>query len=354
MYSFKYFQLLLLGLALLTYSCQKASKEVLNLSDFGEPVSLTAMRSDSIVGAVAVFGLYDCGDYIVTRAPFFPKRQHSFLVLSKSDFSVVDSLCPKGEGPDEYRDPSICGYNYKTGNLFVFEPDKMLLREVNLAESLASGATVAKKQSSLPNAGKRIVDLYTAENGDQLAYVLEGDFFSLYQVKPNEALSKELLRSEPMQLSEQYLPSALYLTQSQISFNPQKALAFTSANCIPSFSLVDLKKGVLKNFYYGEKLTLDEAAERKYDEGIDFNWDILSSDKYVYVGYRVDRDAPKEQDKRHILVFDWEGKPVKHLILPEPAKSLGISQDGKTLYALHEQQDKAELSQAERISQYEL
>ncbi|ALO30153.1 hypothetical protein PGS_00014630 [Porphyromonas gingivalis A7A1-28] len=82
-----------------------------------------------------------------------------------------------------------------------------------------------------------------------------------------------------------------------------------------------------------------------------YNWDIASTKEYIYLGYALEERKSEEEEleQTHILVFDWEGNPVKHLVLPIPAKSFAVSQDGKKLYTLNESE-----TQPNSISVYDI
>ena len=69
-----------------------------------------------------------------------------------------------------------------------------------------------------------------------------------------------------------------------------------------------------------------------------YPWGIASTKEHIYLGYALEERKSEEEEleQTHILVFDWEGNPVKHLVLPIPARSFTLSQDGKKLYTLNE------------------
>ena len=69
---------------------------------------------------------------------------------------MQDSICPLGEGPEEYLGLEICRYDYSTGNLFVLESDKSLLREINIGENVHAGSTVVKGERSYTKSGRHL------------------------------------------------------------------------------------------------------------------------------------------------------------------------------------------------------
>ncbi|WP_235317522.1 BF3164 family lipoprotein [Porphyromonas gulae] len=324
-------------------------KEILTVQDFGSPVVLVPVQKDSLVDKSSLYGLTDCGDYLLTRMS--SDDTHAFKLIRKSDFQVVDSICPRGEGPEEFLHPTDCEYNYATGNVLILESDKSLLREVNIDESLRTGNTVVQGQISYRKCGKRIQRLFVANSGKRLGYILEGDYFSYWEIRPEEILNEENLRSTRIELAERYEPKVLYMTQSLPTFNPEKGVAFISYYNMRRFDLINIEKGLLNTFYFNEKRTPDESAEMMEKMYQSYAWEIASTKEYIYLGYALEErmDEEEELERTHILVFDWEGNPVKHLVLPIPAKSFAVSQDGKKLYTLNESE-----TQPNSISVYDI
>ncbi|ATR99951.1 BF3164 family lipoprotein [Porphyromonas gingivalis] len=323
--------------------------EILAIKDFGSPIALIGDKVASITNEVPLYGLTDCGDYLLSRIT--TKQTYAFKLIRKSDFQEILSICPLGEGPEEYFDPTECEYSYSTDNVLILESDKSLLREINITESLQAGNTVAKSQSSYRKSGKRIWNLFVSNSGKQLAYILESGYFSYYEIQPEKQLLEKDLRSNPIKLAELYKPNAIYISQSLSTFNPQKGVAFVSYENLRRFDLISIDKGLLKIFYFNEKKTPNEAAEAMGKLYQWYNWDIASTKEYIYLGYALEERKSEEEEleQTHILVFDWEGNPVKHLVLPIPAKSFAVSQDGKKLYTLNESE-----TQPNSISVYDI
>ena len=333
------FTLLLVFTAFLSIvACDRQNdkpKEVLTVQDFGSPVMLVPVQKNSLVDISSLYGLTDCKDYLLTRTA--SDDTHAFKLIRKSDLQVVDSICPRGEGPEEFLHPTDCEYNYATGNVLILESDKSLLREVNIDHSLHIGNTVVQGHVSYQKCGKFIQRLFVANSGKQLGYLLEGDYFSYWEIRPEEILKEENLRSTPIELAERYDPKVLYMTQSLPTFNPEKGVAFISYYNMRRFDLISVEAGLLNTFYFNEKRTPDESAEMMERMYQSYAWEIASTKEYIYLGYALEErmDEEEELEQTHILVFDWEGNPVKHLVLPIPAKSFAVSQDGKKLYTLN-------------------
>nr|WP_235317803.1 BF3164 family lipoprotein [Porphyromonas gulae] len=233
----------------------------------------------------------------------------------KTDFQVVDSICPRGEGPEEYLDPTVCEYNYTTGNLSILESGKSLLREISIAESLQTGLTVVKEQRSYRASGKYLWNLFSTNSGKELAYVVEGMTYAYYQIEPGKQLTEDDLRSVPIELAELYKPNAIYMTQSLSTLNPEKGVTFVSYANMCRFDLISVEEGLLNTLYFKEKKTANEAADAMKKILQWYNWDIASTKEYIYLGYALEErmDEEEELEQTHILVFDWEGNPVKHL-----------------------------------------
>lgn len=65
--------------------------------------------------------------------------------------------------------------------------------------------------------------------------------------------------------------------------------------------------------------------------------DLKTTDNFIYLlysGRTMDEYPDSFNESEHVLVFDWEGNPVKHYQLDNPVVSFAVSNDDKTLYSL--------------------
>ena len=333
------FTLLLVFTAFLSIpACGRQSdkpKEVLTVQDFGSPVELVPIQSGNVANDRRLYGLTDCDEYLLA---YTSGETHAIKLIRKSDFQVQHSICPLGEGPEEYLGLEICRYDYSTGNLFVLESDKSLLREINIDESVHAGSTVVKGERSYAKSGRRLWSLFVANSGRQLACTINDGSFSYYEIQPGKPIKEENLRSAPIELAESLKPNTPYITQSLSAFNPEKEVAFISYANMRRFDLISVEKGLLNTLYFNEKKSANQTAEEMSEMYQWYPWGIASTKEHIYLGYALEERKSEEEEleQTHILVFDWEGNPVKHLVPPIPAKSFAVSQDGKKLYTLNE------------------
>jgi hypothetical protein len=66
------------------------------------------------------------------------------------------------------------------------------------------------------------------------------------------------------------------------------------------------------------------------------------TNKYIYIPYSGQRKGSKSHEERFkwnyqnvIHVFDWDGNPIKRLLLNDYVSSIAISEDDKILYAFN-------------------
>ena len=158
------------------------------------------------------------------------------------------------------------------------------------------------------------------------------------QIQPGKPIKDENLRSAPIELAESLKPNTPYITQSLSAFNPEKEVAFISYANMRRFDLISVEKGLLNTLYFNEKKSANQTAEEMSEMYQWYPWGIGSTKERIYLGYALEERKSEEEEleQTHILVFDWEGNPVKHLVLPIPARSFTLSQDGKKLYTLNE------------------
>ena len=327
-------------------SAHSNQEVIVTIGDFGPAKSLLPSKTESIAPVQNPFWIIDCGDFLVSHDEV---DNHAYIVIRKSDLRVATLLCPIGEGPEEYLDPMLCFYSYENKILSIFDPDKSLLTTIDIDKSVETDSTVVDSRVSFVKTGKRIHRLFTAVSGDRLAYVFEGLNFAFYRVSPEKQLMDTDLCSSKINLLEKNKSQELYVAQSLQAFDEKKGVFFAAYSAIPRFDLIDIKNGCRKKIFFERKVSPDQAAEILKERNTRYTWSIAYNAEHVYVGYYMDAQSYEEDNSTHILVFDWEGNPVKHLVLPIPAKSFAVSQDGKKLYTLNESE-----TQPNSISVYDI
>jgi hypothetical protein len=129
----------------------------------------------------------------------------------------------------------------------------------------------------------------------------------------------------------------------------QNKVVYASSNSeiVEIFKLNGLHLELEKGYYtslpsYSLKETGDggKFLQLQIDNG--HTIDLSSSDKFIYVLYA---DAAKDAsfEEKHIsnliLVFDWNGEPVKKYILDAKVKAFTVSEDEKRIFAVYNNPD---------------
>ncbi len=342
MQAIKIFGGILFALCILSCNEKKQDATIISVDEFKTSILPEQISTVNIEDRGSLFGLTDCDKFLVSRKF---NSSHSFAIIDKTSLQVVDSICLRGEGPEEFLDSNICYFNYKTGELLLFEPDKSQLRSININESVLSKRTAIKSCSSYGKTGKYIYKLFNSESEQGLGYVLEGDNFAFYRIDSNKQITTKELCPNKIELEERNKHRALYYTQSKQYYNLNLGKIIVSYNKLPRIDLISgITQGLSHSFqelYIGYKATADEVATKSESTNSmpGISWDISGSDTSILLGYYMDELAYNDQDRTHILAFDWEGNPIKHYQLRKPATNFCVSQDGKILYTLEANED---------------
>lgn len=333
------FIVLITGTALILTACNRYTEQADPLTIFPAPEKLHAEVITEFV------------DWDIFSPAGLVKRQNRFVTgyrNTKTNISVVDphtgrrsDLIPRGTNPGEaiylsslgaLNDTEAYAFDFNENTLFRFNAEKAL-----------TDTTYRPEQWKLPPANRHLTVAVTDsfliatgfyDEGRYLYYPMTGSNYR-YQLSYPGFPSQPDIRPKTKQI--------LYAS-SVIRIRPDgKAFACTDMRC-GILDICRIEDGNIRRtkeiaFYY-PKVYIDEdgKAPVAYSNNNRYGFaDLQAADRYIYVlysGRKYRDDRQKMYECPHVLVFDWEGNPVKSYTLDVPLTCIYYDNAENALYGI--------------------
>lgn len=293
-----------------------------------------SLSGPSLFGGIMLAGVAD--SLVIIGMNPLVSNIFCFRAVNVRNEKYVDFL-NRGRGPGEVTSAGSAGLRREGGKMF-FDADAMndrLMLTIDIGATFHEGKTVVKKETGLPK-GPVLPYSFLAGNEIVSVALFDEDFYS---IKQYDASSKELRRVSRMFGEEPYLSEYYVGFGSRVVMKPDEtrlALAMERFDEIGIFDLtgedhisVSSSKRTDAGRKIAEMLSTDAVSETIYYR------DCKTTDDGIFALYcgdcsEVDASRPVVQ------VFSWDGKLKAIYHFDEYLSSIAISEDGKTLYGLTE------------------
>lgn len=242
----------------------------------------------------------------------------------------------KGSGPGEIIFPS--SIQIKEDNFYVFDPDKKKINQIYIS----TDSTLELKEVEEINFDKRLF-LINYQGSHIIATGLFEDAW-LATLKGNgEIISKvdfpsfkETSNTPKMELSMLYI-----ITHLANKPDNKKVVAATQDLGVISFFNY-INGSILEEYkqikYFGPEFTLQERGGIGYSkDGLIGFCGLDCDNEYVYVLYSGRTFAEHGMQSHHcdnLLIYDWDGNPIKHYILDIPMTSMKYDKKNNSIYGI--------------------
>lgn len=297
-------------------------KKVIHLSSQKIPIQMDGLIFENLSQIKYIDGLLFAVDP--------PGREYCMKIINLKNKRIRNFL-KKGRGPGEIRtiNPSV-SYNYEKKELVVTDNINYF---TYLIDNLKNGIDVADNKLSLKfDKAERLFDAIYCNDGYMLGSLMKSRL-GFVNVKKSDFIKK-------FDYSEGFM-----VEQGKFYSNPieNKAIHLETYNArlwVINYNLKDIylkeKKWWKSNI---KQITLPNGSITTESDGRDRIAFIgaTGSSKYLYTIYSGKRinfsNAQDTFSSRVILVFDWEGNPVKSYQLDNKALSIAIDEKNNILYA---------------------
>lgn len=324
----KYFILLFLFYFLA--ACDRMPQNAVIVTDFPVSERLTGDTVDYFDSELGILDIKDAGKYWLCRSH---RTDYHFAVFAKDGFKKVGELCMNGRGPGEFIAPSYFSqYTVENGNLKVWILERALseFMKIDVDETILKDTIVIDEKFPLVALTRNSFrDLFYC--GDSLLMGTSDDKECLHvwiDWKKREIRNVEPVLKFPDNFDTHNI------AQSISAKHPSKPLMVSAFYNFPQIDFVDGDGKIYKTVFYKEMIKPVQVTASQEDE--QFFSDVCSSAQYVYVLYNRESEVEEgiNPDESIVLVFDWEGNPVREFRIPY-ASVICFEESSHRLYALN-------------------
>ena len=252
----------------------------------------------------------------------------------------IKTIVSKGSGPEELN--SIDRIMLKDSLVVVFDHTRRKLYRLRDGNNEHGGIVELRQYSE--DIRPFIVDIH---NDMMLASgMLEDSWVNLYNSMESSVLSLEFPAFEETSNLDNIQKSILFMS-TFVNFKPDgKAFALATLNegvfAIYKENPNDGWQNVIEWMYFPPKFK--ELDVKKTGTPLAYTrenviafYGLACTDEYIYALYSGKEVGNGSMDAylcQHVLVYDWEGNPVKHYLLDIPLYSMGVDEKAGILYGI--------------------
>ncbi|MDO5981577.1 BF3164 family lipoprotein [Flavivirga spongiicola] len=269
------------------------------------------------------------------------RKGYTFYNYSLNDNKLSKGYLAYGRGPNEVIGPFTS--RVKDGKLWMHDITRKKIMSIEVDKAL-NDSILSFNNFSIQNYH------YKIDIADSLHYLSVGDKFSLSKIQLIDLASQKTIKEygKFTLLDEAPIDAVKDGYQSFILSKPsgnKVVLPYRYEDVVEIYDLksdtsiaiqgpdrivLDFKPTKLKS---GNVYMVEKDTRRTYGAPV-------VTDKYIYLPYSGHRRGNRSEEERFkwnnenvIHVFDWEGNPIKKLVLDRYITSIAVSKDDKTLYS---------------------
>lgn len=294
---------------------------------FAEEVTLSSpLDSIGDIGALLV------SDSILIVSPNTPPYLHLFD-LSSGDLIVQSGL--QGKGPGELVDfGNFISRSPIPGYIDVFQGNSQRHFQLELSTGILS---------EVGRLSGMCMNMIYLEDSVYFSFV--SDSSKRYALSDGHGVIHQTFLDYPLSENIRSSDAGLFLAyQGRIEKHPEKNLFFTTTTFAPQFEICQMEKdGLIRLFelYLDFPRITDQSYEGSYSvsflpECMVSTIDMCSTGEYIYIlwsGREYKEDYDVKYNSQTVLVFDWEGNPVRKMELSQPVQYITVTEDDQTLFA---------------------
>jgi hypothetical protein len=323
-----------------TLGCEPHTSSKNSVITFPESYEITGKLSEEIpILSQGNVNLLVIDTFLVIQR----KEEPFFLVYSTISSRHIGSFGKSGDGPSEFRSPYLskqCGYNYE-GDPLITIYDRSLIR-ITQASILHLTSDKELIQGESLDTGDEYIQHFYYKNEDFLLSTTEnGGRFSLRNFRSGASKVIPYLPKTSFKINEEFLYS---IYRSAVMVNEKKGLFAAAPIFLGQLDFFELDGNYVKTTYF-------ESSDQLKNIFANLNQKTTPYESKMYV---VDMDAkgeyiyglsydnlydeytnPNIATNSKLLVFDWDGNPVKELVLNDGRyiMSFAVDEKNKRVYA---------------------
>ena len=262
------------------------------------------------------------------------KDNNIFNLINLSSKKVIAGV-NKGQGPDEVLTTS--SFLYRDSKILIWDVIKKRMNEI----VLSSDSTLAIKEKYKIDVGSLII--YRINPLDS-TFIATGQFEDYWLVEMNKegkifSTIDYPIWKETKDILKTALPT-LYNAFMANSHDNKKVVVVTSNQGVISF--LNRTYSGIKEYkqmkYHAPKFSITEKGAVAYSKNnIEGFWAVDCDNSYVYAlysGRTFNSDHMESNLCEHLLVYDWDGNPIKRYILDIPIYKMSYNKSKNCIYGL--------------------
>lgn len=277
------------------------------------------------------------------------KEEHHLAFVNLNTGEVLRELITKGQGPGEIMTMFLCP-QYDKNKLLIDDPNLRTIFNVDYNRAINDNNYMIEPVLKYENRALEFIPIDTFFIAAGLRTI--DNRFQIFDSK-GELIATCLNYDKASKYS--HVPDRVYSTGLTGSFaiHPNgERFVFGAKNsgCIQIFNFTSNEITKHKDLIFNDPvITCENNACATSPKAIKSTETIVSSDKFFYVLYSGDTlEKNINGPTNNLLVFDWDGNPVKRYELQQPITTFAINSTGNKLYGIALETD------ASVIVQYDL
>ncbi len=317
--------------------CVEKEPDIVRFEAFPEEMRLTGKSFDIPITLYSPWSVIILEDHFVVTEH---ESDHLFHLFSVSELSYLGSFIGHGRGPDEEQ-------GFVNQNMRRINNHTIIYQTINEIKSVTLDRD--KNDLSVTETFHLVNNIYNFQHvfklGDRF-YGYEGMLglsteFHGYNPDTDEIF--EFGKGFPDLGQKLHDGAFRFLENKRVTVKPDETLFAAAYLYFPIVRIFQSADGMVthdtryENGQHFPFVRITENPSEEQKESVFINYSIINStNKYVYalyVGKTVAQDKSSENRSDEIHVFDWEGRPVKKLILGKEIFGFDVCPDDNYLIA---------------------
>jgi len=257
-------------------------------------------------------------------------------IFSTNSYKLLAEIGRTGDGPYEFKMPELLNPEKNDSTrIKVYDYIRRKLTTLDLKKLLNKDENIFEIQKIPTQINTFLPYFFYLDKNLLLATPEENTFFTIYNLKKDKTINIPYpITFNITQENERFYYKNIY--RPALSYNTDKRIIATSPLMLPVIMLYDLKGNLFKT------VNFDQQAFEKIKEKVNqhskifpnltyFISEIEQLDDNIYC-LNVNNPYEIEEKKRNnpkILVFDWELKPIKEIVLTDKRNIASFAYDKK-------------------------
>lgn len=263
-----------------------------------------------------------------------------YTVCSKYDYTHLGNYIPQGRGQSELSGISFPLFNQTDtsgAKIFLQDRENLTIKTFNITQSVKAGQTIFDN---------RTIDIKNLPGLKALYPLNDTLLFLHYFNYKNNKECYALLNANtliPLYTDTVYNNSLssrgnIFLWNTFGSINHNKKRYVTAMQFFNQINIYDYNtRKAITIIPYNNQTQLTEVEETLMPEKMEYYEDLISTDTQIWALYANQNRkdwATKENISTEIHIFDWEGNPIKKLILPQKINKIALDEEQNLLYGM--------------------